>query len=51
MAVIGAAALRERVAHARRLMASLVWEADRCLLREYAEELEARADEMERGES
>ena len=44
-----AAVLRDRAAHVRRLMAELVFEADKRVLREYAEELEERATEMERG--
>jgi hypothetical protein len=43
--------LRERAAHVRRLMVELVWETDRSVLRDYADELEARAAVMERGES
>jgi hypothetical protein len=45
-----AAELRERAARARRLITALILEADQHLLREYAEELEARAADLERGE-
>ena len=45
-----AAALRQRAAHVRRVMEQLTWAPDREALRKYAEELEAQADGMERGE-
>jgi hypothetical protein len=44
-----AGVLRARAAHVRRLMADLIFESDKRVLREYAEELENRADELERG--
>lgn len=40
----------DRAAHVRRLMAALVFEADKQVLREYAEELEEQATEKERAD-
>jgi hypothetical protein len=45
-----ACTLRTRAAHVRHLITELIFEADRRRLREYAEELEAQATELERGE-
>ena len=44
-----AAVMRNSAAQVRRLITGLVFETDRQLLCEYAEELEARAAELERG--
>ena len=44
-----AAGLRERAAHIRRLATELVWDGDRNVLHELADELEARASALERG--
>jgi hypothetical protein len=41
--------LRERAARARRLVMAPTQETDRRVLLNYAEDLEVRADEMERG--
>lgn len=43
-----AAELRERAAHIPRLAIELVWEGDREVLRELADELEERAATLER---
>jgi hypothetical protein len=43
--------LRERAAHIRRLATELVWDGDRNVLHELADELEARASALEQGDA
>lgn len=43
-----AAELRKRAAHIRSLSVEMVWEGDREVLRDLADELEARAAALER---